>query len=84
MSLPPLVDPAPELSIDEVRRYSRHLILPEVGLAGLRDLRKGPLISRAAERDRARDWAVRLQLKFGRLTDGVGGLISPKRTITAS
>ncbi|AWS43066.1 sugar ABC transporter ATP-binding protein [Streptosporangium sp. 'caverna'] len=45
-----------------------------IGLAGLRDLRKGPLISRAAERDRARDWAVRLQLKFGRLTDGVGVL----------
>ncbi|MCW2507725.1 MAG: hypothetical protein JWP68_873, partial [Modestobacter sp.] len=27
MSLPPLVEPADDLSIDEVRRYSRHLII---------------------------------------------------------
>jgi adenylyltransferase/sulfurtransferase len=31
--LPPLVEPADELTIDEVRRYSRHLIIPEVGMA---------------------------------------------------
>ena len=29
MSLPPLVEPAESLSVDEVRRYSRHLIIPE-------------------------------------------------------
>ena len=34
MSLPPLVEPATELSVDEVRRYSRHLIIPDVAMAG--------------------------------------------------
>ena len=28
----PLVEPASELTIDEVRRYSRHLIIPDVGM----------------------------------------------------
>ncbi len=28
VSLPPLVEPAAELTIDEVRRYCRHLIIP--------------------------------------------------------
>ncbi|TDE41541.1 sugar ABC transporter ATP-binding protein [Nonomuraea mesophila] len=45
-----------------------------IGLTGLRELRRGPAISRTAERDRARDWALRLQLKFARLADGVGVL----------
>ncbi|MFI7447304.1 sugar ABC transporter ATP-binding protein [Nonomuraea sp. NPDC049714] len=45
-----------------------------IGLTGLRSLRRGVTISRAAERDRARDWALRLQLKFARLSDGVGVL----------
>ncbi len=31
VSLPPLVEPAAELTVDEVRRYSRHLIIPDVG-----------------------------------------------------
>ena len=34
MSLPPLVEPAAELSVEEVRRYSRHLIIPDVAMAG--------------------------------------------------
>lgn len=34
MALAPLVEPAAELSIDEVRRYSRHLIIPDVGMDG--------------------------------------------------
>jgi molybdopterin/thiamine biosynthesis adenylyltransferase/rhodanese-related sulfurtransferase len=34
VALPPLVEPAPELTIDEVRRYSRHLIIPDVGMDG--------------------------------------------------
>jgi adenylyltransferase/sulfurtransferase len=34
MSFPPLVEPAAELTIDEVRRYSRHLIIPDVGHDG--------------------------------------------------
>jgi rhamnose transport system ATP-binding protein len=45
-----------------------------MGLTRLKSLRRGPLISRAAERDRARDWAIRLQLKYSRLTDAVGVL----------
>ena len=32
MALPPLVEPAESLTPDEVRRYSRHLIIPEVGM----------------------------------------------------
>ncbi len=34
MPLPPLVEPAESLSVDEVRRYSRHLIIPDVGVTG--------------------------------------------------
>ncbi|GAA2073662.1 sugar ABC transporter ATP-binding protein [Actinomadura alba] len=45
-----------------------------MGLTQLRTLRRGPLISRRAERDRARDWGLRLQLKYGRLNDLVGVL----------
>jgi rhamnose transport system ATP-binding protein len=45
-----------------------------IGLAGLAAVRRGPLISRLAERERARDWAVRLRLKFVRLTDAVNVL----------
>src|SRR5687768_8998779 len=34
MALPPLVEPAAELSKEEVERYSRHLIIPDVGMTG--------------------------------------------------
>jgi molybdopterin/thiamine biosynthesis adenylyltransferase/rhodanese-related sulfurtransferase len=34
MKTPPLVIPGPALSVDEVRRYSRHLIIPDVAMAG--------------------------------------------------
>jgi adenylyltransferase/sulfurtransferase len=34
MKIPPLVTPGPALSVDEVRRYSRHLIIPDVAMAG--------------------------------------------------
>ena len=34
MSLPPLVEPATELSKSEIERYSRHLIIPDVRLEG--------------------------------------------------
>src|SRR6201990_3610229 len=33
-SLPPLVEPAAELTRDEVARYSRHLIIPDLGVDG--------------------------------------------------
>jgi adenylyltransferase/sulfurtransferase len=34
MKIPPLVDKGPALTVDEVRRYSRHLIIPDVAMAG--------------------------------------------------
>jgi adenylyltransferase/sulfurtransferase len=34
MKIPPLVSPGPALTVDEVRRYSRHLIIPDVAMAG--------------------------------------------------
>ncbi|MFL6138604.1 MAG: adenylyltransferase/sulfurtransferase MoeZ [Frankiaceae bacterium] len=45
MSLPPLVDPAPELTVDEVRRYSRHLIIPDVGMAGQKRLKNAKVLA---------------------------------------
>jgi len=44
VSLPPLVEPAPELTVDEVRRYSRHLIIPDVGMAGQRRLKNAKVL----------------------------------------
>ncbi len=44
MSLPPLVEPADELTIDEVRRYSRHLIIPEVGMDGQKRLKNAKVL----------------------------------------
>ena len=44
MSLPPLVEPAAELSVDEVRRYSRHLIIPDVGMAGQKRLKNARVL----------------------------------------
>jgi sulfur-carrier protein adenylyltransferase/sulfurtransferase len=44
MSLPPLVEPAAELTIDEVRRYSRHLIIPDVGMAGQKRLKNARVL----------------------------------------
>jgi molybdopterin/thiamine biosynthesis adenylyltransferase/rhodanese-related sulfurtransferase len=44
VSLPPLVEPADELTIDEVRRYSRHLIIPDVGMSGQRRLKNAKVL----------------------------------------
>ena len=44
MSLPPLVSPAEELTIDEVRRYSRHLIIPDVGMSGQKRLKNAKVL----------------------------------------
>lgn len=44
MSLPPLVEPAEELSVDEVRRYSRHLIIPDVGMSGQKRLKNAKVL----------------------------------------
>ncbi|HEX6969336.1 MAG TPA: adenylyltransferase/sulfurtransferase MoeZ [Micromonosporaceae bacterium] len=44
MSLPPLVEPAAELTVDEVRRYSRHLIIPDVGVEGQKRLKNARVL----------------------------------------
>ena len=45
MSYPPLVEPAESLSIDEVRRYSRHLIIPDVAMAGQKRLKNSKVLA---------------------------------------
>jgi adenylyltransferase/sulfurtransferase len=45
VSLPPLVEPASELTVDEVRRYSRHLIIPDVGMEGQKRLKNARVLS---------------------------------------
>ena len=42
--LAPLVEPAAELTIDEVRRYSRHLIIPDVGMTGQKRLKNAKVL----------------------------------------
>jgi adenylyltransferase/sulfurtransferase len=44
MILPALVDPADELTVDEVRRYSRHLIIPDVGMTGQKRLKNARVL----------------------------------------
>jgi adenylyltransferase/sulfurtransferase len=43
-TLPPLVEPAAELTKDEVARYSRHLIIPDVGMAGQKRLKNAKVL----------------------------------------
>ena len=45
MSLPPLVEPADELTRDEVMRYSRHLIIPDVATAGQKRLKNAKVLA---------------------------------------
>jgi len=42
--LPPLVEPAADLSPAEVERYSRHLIIPEIGAVGQRRLKNAKVL----------------------------------------
>jgi len=42
--LPPLVEPATELSTNEVKRYSRHLIIPDVGMTGQKRLKNAKVL----------------------------------------
>ena len=44
MSLPPLVEPADGLTVEEVRRYSRHLIIPDVGMSGQKRLKNARVL----------------------------------------
>ncbi|WP_280437468.1 adenylyltransferase/sulfurtransferase MoeZ [Nocardia carnea] len=43
-SLPPLVEPAAELTRDEVARYSRHLIIPDLGMDGQKRLKNAKVL----------------------------------------
>jgi len=43
-SLPPLVEPAQQLSRDEVARYSRHLIIPDLGVDGQKRLKNARVL----------------------------------------
>ncbi|MBV1781251.1 molybdopterin-synthase adenylyltransferase MoeB [Paeniglutamicibacter sp. ABSL32-1] len=43
-SLPPLVEPGPALSAPELERYSRHALMPEIGLTGQRRLRNARVL----------------------------------------
>ncbi len=44
VALPPLVEPAAELTVDEIRRYSRHLIIPDVGVEGQKRLKNAKVL----------------------------------------
>ncbi|MGV1036069.1 MAG: adenylyltransferase/sulfurtransferase MoeZ [Candidatus Nanopelagicales bacterium] len=44
MSLPPLVEPAESLTVDEVRRYSRHIIIPDVGMTGQKRMKNARVL----------------------------------------
>jgi sulfur-carrier protein adenylyltransferase/sulfurtransferase len=43
-TLPPLVEPAADLTVDEVMRYSRHLIIPEIGMTGQKRLKNAKVL----------------------------------------
>jgi len=43
-AVPPLVEPAESLTIDEVRRYSRHLIIPDVAMDGQKRLKNAKVL----------------------------------------
>jgi molybdopterin/thiamine biosynthesis adenylyltransferase/rhodanese-related sulfurtransferase len=44
VSLPPLIEAAAELTVDEIRRYSRHLIIPDVGVQGQKRLKNARVL----------------------------------------
>ncbi|WP_047890131.1 adenylyltransferase/sulfurtransferase MoeZ [Rhodococcus sp. ARP2] len=43
-SLPPLVEPAATLTTEEIARYSRHLIIPDLGVEGQRRLKNAKVL----------------------------------------
>jgi molybdopterin/thiamine biosynthesis adenylyltransferase/rhodanese-related sulfurtransferase len=45
VSLAPLVEPADSLTVEEVRRYSRHLIIPDVAMAGQKRLKNARVLA---------------------------------------
>jgi molybdopterin/thiamine biosynthesis adenylyltransferase len=45
VSFAPLVEPAESLTIEEVRRYSRHLIIPDVAMSGQKRLKNARVLA---------------------------------------
>jgi molybdopterin/thiamine biosynthesis adenylyltransferase/rhodanese-related sulfurtransferase len=45
VSFPPLVEPAESLTVEEVKRYSRHLIIPDVAMAGQKRLKNAKVLA---------------------------------------
>jgi adenylyltransferase/sulfurtransferase len=45
VSLAPLVEPAESLSVEEIQRYSRHLIIPDVAMAGQKRLKNARVLA---------------------------------------
>jgi molybdopterin/thiamine biosynthesis adenylyltransferase/rhodanese-related sulfurtransferase len=45
VSFAPLVEPAESLTVEEVRRYSRHLIIPDVAMAGQKRLKNSRVLA---------------------------------------
>ncbi|MGO4385691.1 molybdopterin-synthase adenylyltransferase MoeB [Specibacter sp. RAF43] len=43
-TLPPLVEPGPPLPAEDLERYSRHALIPEIGLTGQRRLRNARVL----------------------------------------
>jgi len=44
MALPPLVEPSAPLSTEEVERYARHVLIPDVGMEGQRRLKNARVL----------------------------------------
>jgi molybdopterin/thiamine biosynthesis adenylyltransferase/rhodanese-related sulfurtransferase len=44
MALPPLVEPSAPLSTEEVERYARHVLIPDVGMQGQRRLKNARVL----------------------------------------
>jgi sulfur-carrier protein adenylyltransferase/sulfurtransferase len=44
MALPPLVEPSPPLSVAEIERYARHVLIPDVGMLGQRRLKSSRVL----------------------------------------
>jgi molybdopterin/thiamine biosynthesis adenylyltransferase/rhodanese-related sulfurtransferase len=44
MALPPLVEPSAPLSAEEIERYARHVLIPDVGMDGQRRLRNARVL----------------------------------------
>jgi adenylyltransferase/sulfurtransferase len=44
MTIPPLVEPAPDLTTEERARYARHILLPDIGVEGQRRLKNARVL----------------------------------------